>query len=157
MFRRRTFPSSKLYDQDTFYEAFMKDMRRARTSLVIESPFITAKRVQMLLPILKKLRKRGVRIVINTRNPKEHCGKLRTQAAESIEAFQSMDILVLFTEKHHRKLAIIDSEILWEGSLNILSFSDSCEIMRRIASVEDARTMVKFIGVKKYARRKYRF
>ena len=155
MFRRRVLPSSTLYDQDGFYEAFLRDACRAKKQLIIESPFITSKRVRVLLPVFEKLRRKGVEIIINTRNPEEHDGAYQTQAADAIEAFQSLGVVVLYTVGHHRKLAIVDNEVIWEGSLNILSFSDSCEIMRRIASSEEARIMMKFIGVENYARRKY--
>lgn len=155
MFRRHSFPHSTLYNQDSFYEAFLRDMRRAKAQLIIESPFITSKRVRVLLPVFEELRRKGVEIIINTRNPEEHDGAYQNQAADAIEAFQSLGAVVLYTVGHHRKLAIIDNEIVWEGSLNILSFSDSCEIMRRIASSEEARIMTKFIGVENYARRKY--
>lgn len=150
MFRRRTLPSSNLYNQDTFYKAFTRDISRARNQLIIESPFITSKRVRTLLPIFEKLRRRGVQIVINTRNPQEHDDTYQVQAAEAVALFHELDIVVLHTVRHHRKLAIVDNEIIWEGSLNILSFSDSCEIMRRTVSSVEAETLINFIGMQSY-------
>ena len=44
--------STSLYDQNTFYKAFMRDIGTCRQELIIESPFITEKRVNMLLPEL---------------------------------------------------------------------------------------------------------
>jgi hypothetical protein len=151
MFRRKhPIPfSSALYDQDTFYEAFLHDMHRCRKQLIVESPFITGRRVRSLLPVFQELRKRGVHIVINTRSPEEHDDVYQAQAAKAVLAFQALDIGVLYTVRHHRKLAIIDNEIVWEGSLNILSSHDSCEIMRRIASAEEATTVIRFIGLDK--------
>jgi hypothetical protein len=61
-----------------------------------------------------------------------------------------MGILVLFTERHHRKLAIIDRELLYEGSLNILSHGASCEVMRRIESEQLANEMLAFTKIGKY-------
>lgn len=150
MFRRRTLPSSRLYDQDSFYRAFVQDISCARKQLIIESPFITSKRARILLPVLQKLSRRGVQIIINTRNPEEHEGIYQEQAAEAIALFHKLDITVLYTVGHHRKLAIIDCEIIWEGSLNILSFNDSCEIMRRISSSEEARALIAFIKLDKF-------
>lgn len=154
MFRRRR-PSdnsfsSRLYNQDTFYDAFLRDVRRCQKQLVVESPFITSRRVRTFLPVFERLRKRGVQIIINTRNPEEHDGVYQEQAAEAVALFQALDIVVLYTGGHHRKLAIIDSEIVWEGSLNILSFSDSCEIMRRIWSSAEAETLIHFIKLDKF-------
>lgn len=138
--------SSCLYDNRNFYKTFEKDLKDAQHSVIIESPFITTKRMNELLPLFSKLRQRGVRIAVNTRNPDEHDYEYAQQATYAVQAMQEMDILVLYTVKHHRKLAIIDGEILWEGSLNILSQNDSCEIMRRTVSQQLADEMVRFIG-----------
>lgn len=153
LFRRNLLPSSKLYDQDTFWQSFVKDISRAQEQLIIESPFITSKRSHMLLPIFDKLCRRGVQITINTRNPIDHEGIYREQAIDAIESFQELGITVLYTAGHHRKLAIVDTEVVWEGSLNILSFSDSCEIMRRVVSSVETARLLKFIGLEKHARR----
>ncbi len=141
---------STLYNQDTFYPAFLRDVRNCKRQLIVESPFITSRRVRTMLPVFKQLRKRGVQIIINTRDPEEHDGEYQQQAAEAVELFHRMDILVLYTVGHHRKLAVIDEKVAWEGSLNILSFNDSCEIMRRIASPDAARQLLAFIGITKF-------
>jgi len=142
--------TSGLYDQETFYPAFLRDVRSARRQVIIESPFITSRRVRLLLPVFEKLRKHDVQIIINTRDPEEHDDIYREQAAEVVGLFQLLDIIVLYTAGHHRKLAIIDGEVVWEGSLNILSFSDSCEIMRRITSSTEAETLIDFFNLHKY-------
>ena len=103
-----------------------------------------------LMPILTKLRKRGVHIVINTREPSEHDFEYQMQAEEAIAMMQDIGICVLYTVKHHRKLAIIDRSTFWEGSLNILSYYDSCEIMRRTVSSEETEILINFIGMQKY-------
>lgn len=41
---------SKLYDDKTFYPAFLKDLNNCGSELIIESPFITRRRLQCLLP-----------------------------------------------------------------------------------------------------------
>jgi hypothetical protein len=99
-----------------------------------------------LLPTLAKLRRRNVRIIINTRNPDEHVSEYETQALGAVEALQTLGVTVLYTVKHHRKLAIIDKEIVWEGSLNILSQNDSCEMMRRSESTYLVAEVLGFIG-----------
>src|ERR1035437_568313 len=142
--RRVMMNNSALFDNNTFYRAFERDLRHARQSVIIESPFITSRRMEYLLPILTKLRSKGVHIVVNTRNPEEHNEEYAIQAEDAIAAMQDMGIKVLYTVKHHRKLAIIDEELLWEGSLNILSQSDSCEIMRRTVSNSLAWQMIRF-------------
>lgn len=144
--------STSLFDQNTFYAALENDLRRCQRELIIESPFITASRINVLLPIFEKMCRRNVKIIINTRDPIEHDGDYVRQAQEAVMILQGMGITVLYTAKHHRKLAIIDRHVTYEGSLNILSFSDSCEIMRKIVSADVALQMRKFIGVDRYTR-----
>lgn len=103
--------------------------------------------MESLLPIFEMLRKRGVTITVNTRNPDEHDGEYIDQAYEAVSDMQSMGITVLYTVKHHRKLAIIDESVLWEGSLNILSQNDSCELMRCSVSQTLVCQMADFLNV----------
>jgi len=145
----RAIYSSGLYDNTTFYRVFIKDLHRATRCVHIESPFITKKRVDDILPVLSILRKRGVPVTVNTRHPEEHNGEYINQAYDAVAEMQTLGVRVLYTTKHHRKLAIID-DTLWEGSLNILSQNDSCEIMRRSVSSEIVRQMAVFIGVSRY-------
>jgi len=142
-----------MYDQETFYKAFEKDLLLAKDEVIIESPFITTKRINELLRIFTRLRNRGVAIIINTRNPEEHDTEYEIQALDSIAALQELDIKVLYTVKHHRKIAVIDKMIVWNGSLNILSQNNSCEIMWRVNSSEAAYRLLGFISVKGYTRR----
>lgn len=142
--------SSSLYDQTTFYKSFLCDLGRAQTRLIIESPFITKNRMTVLFPALLKLRVRGVRVIINTKPLEEHKQAYQDQAIWAVGIMQNIGIEVLITGGHHRKLAIIDDGILWEGSLNILSQNDSCEIMRRIYSTDAVEQISKFIGIKWY-------
>lgn len=150
MFKMIRSPIPSLYDQDIFDTHFLRDMRKARCSIIIESPFIRLARVKQFLPVFKCLTRRDVMIIINTRHPNEHDTQYRMQAITAIESLQEIGIEILFTTKHHRKLAIIDREIIYEGSLNILSYYDSCEIMRRITSKAEAEMLIDFIKLNKF-------
>jgi len=142
--------SSKLYDQDTFYEVFVKDLSNCHSEVIIECPFITNRRLKMILPTLEKLKARRVRIAINTRDPRTYDeGYRQDDATEAISKLQHMGIQVLYTGNHHRKVAILDRNVLYEGSLNILSQSNSSEVKRRIESIPLAWQMVRFIGIDK--------
>ena len=142
--------SSELYDQRTFYKAFLHDLRNAKTRVIIESPFITEKRMKLLFPTLRLLSCKGVRIIVNTKPLEEHTSSYQSQAIQAISIMQDLGIEMLRTVGHHRKLAIIDEDVLWEGSLNILSQNDSCEVMRRIRSSEDVKKILAFINMNRW-------
>lgn len=143
--------SSRLLDENTFYQSFIKDLNKCGNELIIESPFITNRRLDQLMPAIQKLKKRKVRVIVNTRDPLEENDEyFRYEAHRTIASMQKMGIQVLYTCAHHRKLAIIDRRILYEGSLNILSQNNSCEIMRRIDSHQLAWQMARFIEIDKF-------
>ncbi len=142
--------ASRLYNEQTFYRAFEQDLAFCREEAIIESPFMTVRRVKTLLPTLQKMVIRGVRVTINTRHPQEQEDYMRAEAEESMALLQSIGVEILFTGGHHRKLAIFDRGILWEGSLNILSQNDSCEMMRRIESSAFADEMIRFTQLHRF-------
>ena len=144
--RQNPFIASSLYDETDFYRAFISDLNREKEEVIIESPYITTKRMDMLYPIFSKLTKKGIKIYEITRDPIEHEGNLRIQAEREIRGFEMLGIQVLICSgKHHRKLAMVDRKVLWEGSLNILSQCYSREIMRRIESEAITRQMFSFL------------
>ena len=139
-------PASKLYDENSFYPALVKDIKKCRSELIIESAYMTSRRVHYLLPHLKELKKNRVRIVINTRNPEEHDLYLREESRKCLALLLEIGVQVIFSESLHRKTAILDRNILWEGSLNILSQNNSQEVMRRTESTQLSWQMVRFSG-----------
>jgi phosphatidylserine/phosphatidylglycerophosphate/cardiolipin synthase-like enzyme len=124
--------------------AFEKDLKHCRSELIIECAFVTTRRVSLLLPLFVKLKKNRVRVVVNTRNHEEHDKYLEDEGRKSLALLLSEGIQVILTENVHRKTAIIDRQVLWEGSLNILSQNDSLEVMRRTESPKLAWEMVRF-------------
>ena len=140
--------ASQLYNEQTFYKAFMRDLSNCTSEAVIECPFVTSYRASSLLPIVDRMRSRKVSIIVNTRHPAEHEAPYDAQAWRAVKQMQDMGIKVLFTGGHHRKLAIFDRRVLWEGSLNVLSQNDSSEVMRRIESELLAQQMIEFIKIR---------
>ncbi|NCU32596.1 MAG: hypothetical protein EOM23_06630 [Candidatus Moranbacteria bacterium] len=141
---------SRLYDDDSFYPQFKKDLNRCREEVIIESPFISAKRMRTLSYLFENLVNRKVKVYVVTRDPEEHSINMKQQAEETIRDFERMGVQVIISDCNHRKLAILDRQVLWEGSLNILSQTHSHEIMRRISSETKAKECFKFFNMRRY-------
>ena len=140
--------TSQLFDELTFYQAFRKDLTKARKSIVIESPYMTERRTRYLAPLLSQLSKRKIKIRINTRHPRFHSTDMQRQAETSIQILLKSHVeIYTYNDLRHRKLAVIDNIVLWEGSLNILSHGRSREIMRRSISPALCRKMQRFANL----------
>lgn len=141
---------SILYNETTFYEQFIRDLLKAKEEVIIESPFITLKRLNLLMPVFEKLIEKKIHVVIITRDPSDNDPIMTKQAEVGIQYFENVGLQVLLVQDgHHRKLAMIDRKILWEGSLNILSQAKSQEFMRRIESKKLTEDLFKFLRLDK--------
>ncbi len=146
---------SELHDEDTFYYAFINDLKRAKKEVIIESPYIASARMEKLSSIFERLIAKEIKVVVVTRSPEEHIEPFDRQSEREIQHFEKIGVNVLISRGRnghpsHRKLAIIDRTVLWEGSLNILSHSNNGEIMRRIQDKSHALEMLKFTRLSTY-------
>lgn len=140
--------SSNLHDERSFYDAFAKDVGRAKRSVTIESPYLTERRALQFCQLFERMSKQGVKIRVNTRNPRHHDKTLEIQAWKSMAILREHNVKVsTYNDMRHRKLAIIDDIVLWEGSLNILSQSNSKELMRRTISVDLCNQVLRFTSI----------
>jgi hypothetical protein len=136
---------SGLFDEQLFYKTFIKDIKHAKSSILIESPFMTERKALQFARLFKSMSRRGVVIRVNTRNPRHHDRFLEVQAWKALYILRDCGVKVrTYNDLRHRKLSIIDDEVLWEGSLNILSQNNSKEIMRRSESGTLCKQMLKF-------------
>lgn len=116
-----------------FYDYLLADLQNAKQRIVIFSPFITEKRLSQLLPHFFDTVNQGVQIVIITKALLEHKESEKATYAKCIKALRDCGVHVIHKKNMHEKLIFIDNDILWNGSLNILSFTGSTgEIMQRI-------------------------
>ena len=145
--------TSRLYNENTFYPTFLRDLKSCRKEVIIESPYMTTARTKCLLPILTKLIRRGVKVTVNTRFPGHHDQLLRIQAWVVAKQLKHIGVRVrFFNDYNHRKIAVLDGVILYKGSLNILSQGHSREVMRRIESEILTKQMIQFLGLKRFYR-----
>jgi hypothetical protein len=144
------------FDQTDFYEAFKSDMKKAKSRLVIFSPFVSRKRVTDLLPDFQEILGRNVPIYIVTRSP-EYCGNFKSETLESFRDLARIGVAVIPAykqpgiddkfEKFHYKVAVIDNSVVYYGSLNILSQVDSSESMMAFRSKKTVAQLVRVFHV----------
>jgi phosphatidylserine/phosphatidylglycerophosphate/cardiolipin synthase-like enzyme len=150
--RYKTVPvshDSRFYNEKVFYDAFASDINSATSSVVIESPYLTERRARQFAKLIQRKVRSGVKFHIYTRNPLHHNRLLAEQSSIACRILKDAGARVFICDDmRHRKLAVIDALILWEGSLNILSQSNSAELMRRTNCKEQALHVLKLLNLK---------
>ncbi|HEX8861911.1 MAG TPA: AAA domain-containing protein [Actinomycetes bacterium] len=123
-------PPQLVVTQERFFDQLHADLAAARHRIVIYSPFATLERVGRLEPHLRGAVERGVEVWVVTKTLEER-GRDR-QLYEQIErGLRSWGISVAHKRHMHEKLVLIDDDVLWQGSLNPLSYSATQEVMER--------------------------
>ena len=112
---------SGIFDENNFEKPFENDLRKAKKHIIIFSAFCTEKRTAFWGDILNKKFKEGVKIRIVTKGP-SHQGLLKDTSIKAIESLIRTKINVDLRRDIHQKLVFIDDDILWSGSLNVLSY-----------------------------------
>ncbi|MBY0550802.1 MAG: helix-turn-helix domain-containing protein [Candidatus Obscuribacterales bacterium] len=134
---------TQAYNQDTFWIEFEKDLARAQARVIVQSPFVSHRRLQQLKPLFSTLRKKNILICVFLQQPYSWGARHQLTAADAernaeietaLEWFAAAEIHANLRRDIHEKLAIIDNKVLWEGSLNILSHGKTHERMRRLES-----------------------
>lgn len=139
-----------LYNEKTFYKAFVKDMLNAEKEVIIYCPFISKYRQEYFSNTLKKLRRKNIPVFIFTRPLDEHEYLMRSEISCALKDYEEMGVDIFYLSGSiHEKVAIIDRNILWEGSLNILSQRSSREMMRRIEDEKESQEIMNYLGINK--------
>lgn len=137
-----------LYNENTFYKALTTDMLAAKKEVIIYSPFVSKFRTDFLKPTIEKLIDRNIDIFIFTRPIEEYDSTMQPQIGCALKRLEELGVCIFYPGRYiHQKVAIVDREVLWEGSLNILSHRASNEMMRRTAHKESATQVMNYIGL----------
>lgn len=137
-----------LYNENTFYKALTADMLSAKKEVIIHSPFVSKFRTDFLKPTIEKLIDRNIDIFIFTRPIEEYDSAMQPQIECALKRLEELGVCIFYPGRYiHQKVAIVDREVLWEGSLNILSHRASNEMMRRTSHGESATQVMNYIGL----------
>lgn len=134
------------FTEATFYPAFFHDLTHAAESVVIFSPFLTETGVGRWMDVLKAKVSHGTRVRLVTKPPGEQGPILEHGIEDLIDQMRASGVVVDLRAYMHEKFAIIDRDILWHGSLNILSHKRTSESMLRIPSRSACEQVGRFVS-----------
>ncbi|HOV13823.1 MAG TPA: DEAD/DEAH box helicase family protein, partial [Spirochaetota bacterium] len=136
-----------IYDNNNFLPVYNSDIINSKKEILIVSPFLSKRRTLIMLESLKMARDNNVNIIVITRPLEDFNDKKKEiyNLKETYGLLEENGIKIIFKSKIHQKFAIIDKKIVWFGSINLLSFGNSCESIMRLLSSNIANELVKSI------------
>ena len=142
-----------------FYAYFLGDLSRAAERVILYTPFIGKTRWPQVAPAVEALRQRGVEVFV-LHKPLTDPEWRRGDPEFGRSVFKFLDgigVRLIPMSGVHAKTIVIDSEIVYEGSLNWASQTSSYEHMWRIKSGDMAKLVERMLQldsvVKAYAQR----
>ena len=134
--------TNAIFDSESYTSVFERDVAQADTEIVISSPGIGAKGVHRILKTLEERHDSGVKIILLTLSadnyPQQRIEKTKGLITELIES----GVTVLEKTGMHEHFAVIDREIVWYGSVNLLSNAKEEDGLMRVKSREIAQELL---------------
>ncbi len=152
------FKRLNLFNEKTFYKEFVKDMLNAQKEIIIYSPFMTKFRSEFFSKVFKALQRKNICVFIFTRPLEEHDYLMQTEIKLALKEYEESGASIIYLPGFiHAKVAVIDREILWDGSLNILSQRESKEIMKRTVDEDMAIQVITYLELKEKMAEGYKY
>jgi len=102
-----------LFNEKTFYKAFVGDMLNAKKEVIIHSPFVSKFRTDFLKPTIEKLIDRNIDIFIFTRPIEEYDPTMQPQIECALKRLGELGVCIFYPGRYiHQKVAIVDREVL---------------------------------------------
>jgi superfamily II DNA or RNA helicase len=121
-----------IFDNTTFLPVYKNDLLNAAREILIVSPFVTKRRISQMLPFLGAALDRKVKTIVVTRPSTDFKEKDRSSLEETLALLNTAGVQVAYKSNIHQKFAIFDQNIIWYGSINLLSFGRAEESIMRL-------------------------
>lgn len=112
-----------VYDESGFGERFHDDIQGARREIIVVAPEVKSRHWRKSLEAYRRVMAAGGTVAFFTR-----------RISEMIEDELKDEGIVLIEQRTHANLALIDGEVVWEGSMNFLVEPSAGEHVRRTQS-----------------------
>ncbi|MFE9445534.1 phospholipase D-like domain-containing protein [Streptomyces sp. NPDC006602] len=110
------------FPADEVPAAVQWDIARAARTIELYSPFLDRQPVRTWSAHLAKRVVDGVQVTVRTRDPQEQTTEAAAERVQGlVDELRSVGCQVEFRERMHEKVLILDGNVLWHGSLNLLA------------------------------------
>ena len=131
-----------IYDIDTYSRVYWQDLLDAKREIIISSPVISSKKVFQMISLLRERQEAGVRVIIVTWSPDSYGYGDSGTWMELQEHMRLAGFEMNLTEEHCERFAIVDQEIVWYGSMNLLGKADVEDNLMRVRNKEIASELM---------------
>ena len=129
-------------DSESYIPVYEKDLKNAAKDIVISSPTLGKNKVYRIISLLKERQEAGVKITVATWHPEIYKYGKDEHRIELMELLRNSGFHIELMKESCQHYAVIDGEIVWYGSMNLLSKDDVEDNIMRVASKEIAEELL---------------
>ena len=130
--------ANAIFDGENYYEVYKKDLLEADKNIIISSPTISGAKVYELINLLHDKQMAGIEVTIVTWEPDSYGFGDAGFWMQLHEVMRQAGFYMKTVEDTCEHYAIIDQEIVWYGSMNLLANSKIDDSMMRVESTKVA-------------------
>lgn len=134
--------ANAIYDIENYAETYWKDLEEANSTVVVSSPRLNNQKVDRIINMLGKRRELGVKVTIVTWHPDAYKYGKDDVRMELMERLRKAGFEIRLVEETCEHYAVIDNEIVWYGSVNLLSKEDAEDNLMRVCSKDIAAELL---------------
>lgn len=139
---KESVPPNLIYDGKSFYPVFSDDISRAKTEVLIVSPFMRKNRLTQIVKLLTPVMLNGITVTVVTRPTEDFKENEQENVRQNAEFLKNYGIEVKYKSEFHQKFTVIDQKITWYGSVNFLSFGKHEESIMRFENYDLAGQLI---------------
>ena len=134
--------ANTIFDIDSYEKVYAKDLLEANKEIFISSPGLNYAKVDAFVKLIKHRQEDGVKLTVITLNPEGYPEEKIEDTKRLVEILKNCGIRIKLQEHMHEHFAIIDDEIVWYGSMNLLSRAKVDDNLMRVKSKDAAKELL---------------
>lgn len=134
--------ANAIYDIESYAEIYWRDIEEAISDVIISSPRLNNQKVNHLIALLGKRQELGVKVTIVTWHPDAYKYGRDDVRMELMERLRKAGFEIRLVEETCEHYAVIDRNIVWYGSMNLLSKEDAEDNLMRVCSKDIAAELL---------------
>ena len=129
---------NSIFDRGNYSDIFERDLTEAESRIIISSPELVWEKVDRLVYLVRPRQEAGCKVTVITKDPQEQMSGSFDFSMELITILKEAGVQVIVRADLPEHFAVIDTDLVWHGGMNLLGKEDAWDNLMRVHSAEIA-------------------
>lgn len=129
---------NSIFDRGNYSDVFERDLTEAESRIIISSPELVWEKVDRLVYLVRPRQEAGCKVTVITKDPQEQMSGSFDFSMELITILKEVGVQVIVRADLPEHFAVIDTDLVWHGGMNLLGKEDAWDNLMRVHSAEIA-------------------